>query len=184
MANIVIMELKAKVLQIIDGFQRVDIVFDTYQQNAIKSDIGMSVRFSVRQDTPVYKKFQDFMRCDDNRIELFQIISSSLSKINCPTQIVTTKFSNVESNCNIRYHKSSNCMEADGCTVNSRMVVQLIDAWMRGVKRVLAATVDTEIVVFLICHFFSFKFEAVWVEMGVGQHRLRLPIHTYHMHSC
>ena len=128
MANIVIMELKAKVLQIIDGFQRVDIVFDTYQQNTIKSDIGMSVRFSVRQDTPVYKKFQDFMRCDDNRTELFQMISSSLSKINCPTQIVTTKFSNVESNCNIRYHKSSNCMEAD-----SRMVVQLIDAWMRGV---------------------------------------------------
>ena len=32
MANIAIMELKAKVLQIIDGFQRVDIVFDTYQQ--------------------------------------------------------------------------------------------------------------------------------------------------------
>ena len=70
-------------------------------------------------------------------------------------------------------------MEAD-----SRMVVQLIDAWMRGVKRVLAATVDTDVVVFLICHFFSFKFEAVWVEMGIGQHRLRLPIHTYHMHSC
>ena len=107
MANIVIMDLKAKVLQIIDGFQRVDIVFDTYQQNTIKSDIGMSVRFSVRQDTLVYKKFQDFMRCDDNRTELFQIISSSLSKINCPTQIATTKFSNVKSNCNIRYHKSS-----------------------------------------------------------------------------
>ena len=107
MANIVIMELKAKVLQIIDGFQRVDIVSDTDQQNTIKSEIGMSVRISVRQDTPVYKKFQDFMRCDDNRTELFQMISSSLSKINCPTQIVTTKFSNVESNCNIRYHKSS-----------------------------------------------------------------------------
>ena len=51
------MDLKAKVLQIIDGFQRVDIVFDTHQQNTIKSDIGMSVRFSVRQDTPVYKKW-------------------------------------------------------------------------------------------------------------------------------
>lgn len=45
-------------------------------------------------------------------------------------------------------------MEADSC-----MAVQLIDAWMRGVKRVLAATVDTDVVVVLICHFFYFKFE-------------------------
>ena len=98
------MELKAKVLRIADDLQLVDIVFDTYQQNTIIRDTRDS-RGKGRQETPVYKKFQDFMSCDDNKIgmiiELFQMISSILSKINSPLQIVTTKFLDVESNCNI-----------------------------------------------------------------------------------
>ena len=47
-----------------------DILFDLYQQNTIKSDArdsrGKGIKFSVWQDTPVYKKFEDFKRCDDN----------------------------------------------------------------------------------------------------------------------
>ena len=56
--------------------------------------------------------------------------------------------------------------------------MHLIDASNRGVKRVLVATVDTDVAVVLIYHFFFFEFEALWVEMGVGQHRRWLPIHT------
>ena len=106
------MELKAKVLQIADALQQVDSVSDPYQQSTIKSDTtdsrGKGIKLSVWQDTPVYKKFQDFMRCDDNQIEmiieLFQMISSSSSKIISPLQIFTTKFLidvDVDSNCNI-----------------------------------------------------------------------------------
>ena len=58
-----------------------DRLFDTHQENTIKSDTKdcreKGIRFSVQQDTPVHKKFQDFMRCDDNKTELFQMISSS-----------------------------------------------------------------------------------------------------------
>ena len=59
------------------------------------------------------------------------------------------------------------------------MVVHLIDALKRVLKRVLVATVDTDVVAVLIYHFFFCKFEALWVEMGVGQHRRGLPMHTY-----
>ena len=105
------MELKAKVLWIADDLQLLDIVFE---QNTIIRDTrdsrGKGIKFSVWQDTPVYKKFHDFMSCDDNKIgmiiELFQMISSSLSKINCPLQIVM-KFLDVESSCNIDNHKRS-----------------------------------------------------------------------------
>ena len=55
------MELKANVLRITDSLQRVDIVFETYQRN------------------------------DDSKTKFFQMISSSLSKISCSTQIVRTK---------------------------------------------------------------------------------------------
>ena len=105
------------------------------------------------------------MRCDENKTELFQMISSSSSKINYPTQTVTTKLSDAESNYNIdtTNHQPCNRKEAD-----SHMVVHLIDASKRGVNRVLVATVDTDVVALLIYHFSFFKFKALWVEMGVG----------------
>ena len=59
------------------------------------------------------------------------------------------------------------------------MIVHLIDASKGGVKPVLVATVDTDVVEVLIYHFFFFRFEALWVEMGIGQHRRWLPIHMY-----
>ena len=63
-------EQKAKVWRIADSLQRMDILFDLHQQNTIKSDArdsrGKGIKFSVWQDTPVYKKFEDFKRCDDN----------------------------------------------------------------------------------------------------------------------
>ena len=98
----------------------------------------------------------------------FQIIFSSLRKISCPTQIVTTKLSDVESNCKIDAInlRPRNYEEVDSC-----IVVHLINASKRGVKRALVATIDTGVVVVLIYHFFFFKFEVLWVEMGLGEHR-------------
>ena len=65
------MELNVKILWIADGLQRVGVAFDTYQRNTIKSDTRdgrrKNIRFFAQQDTPVYKKCQDFMRCDDNK---------------------------------------------------------------------------------------------------------------------
>ena len=105
------------------------------------------------------------------------MISGSLSKFNCPTQIVISKnLLHVESYCNI-YTK--NLQPCNHDNADSRMVVHLKDASKRGVKRVLVATIDTDVVVVLIYHFFFFRFKALWVEMGVGQHRRWLPIHTY-----
>ena len=151
--------------------QRVGIAFDTYQRNTIKSDTRdgrrKNIRFFARQDTPVYKKFQDFMRCDDNKTHFQITFSSSLRKISCPTQIVTTKLSDVESNCKIDAInlRPRNYEEVDSC-----IVVHLKNASKREVKRALVATINTDVVVVLIYHFFFFKFEVLWVEMGLGEH--------------
>ena len=85
------MELKANVLRITDSLQRVDIVFETYQRNAIKGDARDSAGKVSDFLFSVYKMHRDFMRCDDSKTKFFQMISSSLSKISCSIQIVRTK---------------------------------------------------------------------------------------------
>ena len=72
------------------------------------------------------------------------MISCILSKINCPIQIVTTKLSHVESNSNTHTINLQPCNHEE---VDSRMVIHLIDASKRAVKRVLVATVDTDVIV-------------------------------------
>ena len=63
------------------------------------------------------------MRCYDNKTELFQMISGSLSKINCSTQIVISKnLLHVESNCNI---DTKNLQPCNHDNADSRMVVHL-----------------------------------------------------------
>ena len=99
-----------------------------------------------------------------------------LCQIICPTQIFTTKISNVESNCNIDTINLQPCYHKEP---DNTMILHLIDALKRGVKRALVATVDIDIVVVWIYHFFFDKFEVLWVEMGIDQHRQWLPIHTY-----
>ena len=47
---------------------------------------------------------------------------------------------------------------------DSRMVVHLIDALNRGVKRALVATSDTDVVVTLIYHFYFLRLEALWLK--------------------
>ena len=82
----------------------------------------------------------------------------------------------VESNCNIDTINLQPCNHEE---VDSCMIVHLIDTSKGGVKPVLVATADTDVVEVLLYHFFFFRFEALWVEMGIGQHRRWLPIHMY-----
>ena len=118
------------------------------------------------------------MRPDDNKTELFQMICCTLSKIHCPTQIVTIENSDVKSNCNIDTKNLQLCNHEEA---DSRMVVHLIDASKRWVKRVLVATVDTDVVVVVLIYLFFFL--QVWSTVGWNGRRsthLRwLPIHTY-----
>ena len=61
---------------------RIDIVFDVYQENSLNNytrenmGSGEGTRTLVRHDTPIqHKKFKDFLRVEDNKIELFKMIA-------------------------------------------------------------------------------------------------------------
>ena len=75
--------------------ERLDIIFDVYQENSLKSQTrenrGEGIRGSVRKDTPICKNFQKFMRNDSNKTELFKMISEAVINFpNTENKIVTT----------------------------------------------------------------------------------------------
>ena len=90
-------------------------MFEIYQlinkKNSIKSitreNRGTGVRISVRKDTTIFKNFSKFMRDDDNKTELFQILADSIATSEVfqgRSQITSTKASDIK--CNISIDES------------------------------------------------------------------------------
>jgi hypothetical protein len=50
---------------------------------------------------------------------------------------------------------------------------------MCGYQKVSIVTVDTDVVVISLYHFFSLNLEELWIEFGVEKYRKYLPIHSY-----
>ena len=90
-------ELKKKVKKIGDNVERVDMVFDVYRENSLKShtreSCGKGLRISIRKNTPIPKDFQKFLRDDDNKNELFQMLADSFLDVQ-NLIVVSTKSAN------------------------------------------------------------------------------------------
>ena len=84
-------ELLSKLKLISQNTKRLDLVFDVYSENSLKSQTrenrGGGIRISVRKDTPFCKDFQKFMRNDTNRTELFKMIAEAVIQI--PEKLAT-----------------------------------------------------------------------------------------------
>ena len=65
--------------------RRVDIVWDTYQSNSLKAFArqkrGTGIRTLVTSRTPLPKKWNDFLRDNENKTDLFQFLSFYVQNI-------------------------------------------------------------------------------------------------------
>ena len=60
---------------------------------------GIGIGISVREETPICRQFQDFMRHDDNKSELFKMLAESMTHPDAgKTNIITTSLEIVATN--------------------------------------------------------------------------------------
>ena len=78
-------ELGDKVHFLLTCVQQLDIVFDVYQKGSCKSGTWEghgkkdSVKLSIKENTPIYRKFAKVLKLNDNKTELFNLIADTLS---------------------------------------------------------------------------------------------------------
>ena len=180
-------QVTEKVRQILQCVVRLDFVFDTYKSDSIKEQTrenrGKSIRISVRKETPICRQFQDFMRHDANKTELFKMLPESMTHLDTgKTTIIATSLENAAANtvqmCNhINY--LSTLQECSHEEVDSCVLLHVFYASNKGLQKVLIVTFDTDVVINALYHFFSSKLEELWVEICVSQHRRWLPMHKH-----
>jgi len=78
---------------------RVDVVWDEYLPDSLKAETrstrGKGVRRRVEPSTAIPKNWQEFLRIDDNKVELFSFLATSVVVIDTEKQIITTHHKDV-----------------------------------------------------------------------------------------
>ena len=136
------------------------------------------------ESTSLPKNWRTFLRVDENKTELFGLISQSITKENSPKHIVRTYNGEVASS-KIEENIDSLLSPCNHEEADTRIFVHVSSLVLKGHKNIIIATVDTDVVIIAIAKFnqlVSIGLHTLWVEFGVGKNRKWLPINSYAEH--
>lgn len=154
-----------------NGVKRVDLVFDIYKNNSLKSQTrenrGKGARVVVRENTPIPNDFHKFLRNDENKNELFQMLADHMVTIK-NLNVVSTKMNDVVSNTEQDLTEMHPCNHEEADT---RVIVHVQHGCNNGNQKIMIVTVDTDVVIIALFHFFSLNLEELWIEMGAGKNK-------------
>ncbi|KAE8739201.1 hypothetical protein FOCC_FOCC015307 [Frankliniella occidentalis] len=164
---------------------RVDIAWDRYFKDSLKAatrtERGCGVRrVELPQKDKLPLDWADYLRNDENKVELFRYLSQSLLECCEGFEMVTNIDSQIISSApgsSMLHEACAEMEEADG-----RIVLHLHDMVVHGgIKTVVVRSSDTDVVVLLISFFPELRdrgLEKVWVSYGVGLKRRYINIHA------
>ena len=181
-----------------ENMNRVDVVFDRYFDNSLKSCTrskrGSSSVVAFQSNTPLPKNWHKFLCNSTNKNNLFQylarpdgdvihnhgqdVISTSLinSTILNKTCISEVTYFELE-----QYQSLENTMTmispCDHEEADTRLLLHCLHASQLGFDNIMISTVDSDIVV-LCTHFFDrLQLKELWIKFGVSKHIKYLAIH-------
>ncbi|CAC5423003.1 unnamed protein product [Mytilus coruscus] len=159
---------------------RVDVVWDTYVENSLKSATRekrrKGIRRRVQAQTNIPKNWHGFLRVDENKRELFQFLSENLAEVaNTEKKVICTVGENVISNqAHIDKSKLQPCKHEEADT---RVMIHVADAVRDGFKKISIKTVDTDVIVIAISVFKDTEADEIWIAFATGKHFRYIPIH-------
>ena len=138
------------------------------EQLRLRFECLHSPRHRLRNDgSPVrVGNWQEFLRVDDNKTELFSFLASNVAEIDTNKQIITTQGTGVL--CSNRQNLST----LAPCTheeADTRIFLHVKDAVQQGFNKVSIRTVDTDVVVLAITSANRLKISELWVAFGAGK---------------
>ena len=159
-------------------YNRTDKVFDIYKHGSLKaltrSKRGTGIRRKVVGASRVPGSWNNFLRLDVNKTELFEFLANHIERTDAPNRIIVTKGENVVSNMTINTEGLSPCTHEEADT---RLFIHAKDAASEGCKNVIIKSTDTGVVVIGLTLFNDLNVENRWIAFGRGKSFRWVPIH-------
>ena len=170
------------IVQSLENVQRLDLVFDEYIPNTLKASTrekrGICARRKVLPSVTVPRDWQDFLRSDDNKKELFSFLSEQVVTAAIENkQVIATNGTGILCSPPVtEVRKLSSCWHEEEDT---RMIVHVADAVEKGHKSVVIRTADTDVVVLAVTAVVALDLNELWVSYGTGKNHKILPAHLF-----
>jgi hypothetical protein len=161
--------------------KRIDVVFDVYRADSLKLSTrekrGVGKRFQVNGQAKIPTNWQEFLRVDSNKTELFHFLAETEFKPS-DTQGKTILFTYNES---VRVAAGDvDTKGVDGCNheeADTRVILHAYHAALCGANTLCIRTVDTDIVVLAISFFSHLSVSELWINFGTGKCARLIAIH-------
>lgn len=161
--------------------ERLDLVWDSYQPLSLKATTrakrGTGVRVHVGSQVPVPSNWQEFLRDDQNKSELFKFLSECTIAIPLPESkclLATSGQSVLFSGSHHDFESLQSCSHEEADT---RLVLHAANAAKAGYKKIAIRTVDTDVLVIAISIWQEMECDELWLAFDAGKHFRYIAVH-------
>ena len=158
------------ILSQLQHVERLDIVWDRYIADSLKSETrskeGKGIRRRVEPRSAVLGNWQEFLRIDDNKTELFFFLASSVAEIETNKYLITTQGNGVLSSNQEDVSTLVPCRHEEA---NIRIFLHMKDAVRHGYSNASIRTVDRDVEVLAITSVNRRNLSELRVAFGTGK---------------
>ena len=171
---------------------RIDVVFDSYKNNSIKSATRAKRKSKstplVRRDiqdrnVPLPQNWNGFISLLENKKALTHFLSNQLMDVSSkklnPNQVVVTAGGYEQ--CDKATSTSgilSDSLFANHEEADTRILLHAKDATNNGYSRIVVQCKDTDVLVMLVNMFQEIHADEVWMSKGTSSQKIFVPVHT------
>ena len=154
-------------------YKRVDIVFDIYLPKSLKDEVrksrGDGEKRRVRLSTKMPRNYQSFLRVNDNKTELNQLVASEVNNMDCPqgTLIVSTRGAQVL--CSSDLESIDMIMPCDHEEADTRTMLHAAHMKQQGTDSVVVRTNGTDVLILATYIQALLGFNEFRLSIGVGR---------------
>ena len=168
---------KPYILKQLEAVQRVDVVWDVYREDSLKSTTrerrGTGTQRRVASSSKFPKNWKSFLHVGDNKTELFLFLAKELQAIDIEGKEVYTTYG--------EFVLSSQPTEMMTCShevADTRLVLHAYHASQSSYQKILIGTVDTDVVVLAVSRVQHLSVDEIWIAFGSGKHFRYLLVHS------
>lgn len=162
-------------------YNRTDIVFDVYHQSSLKAETrskrGRGVRRRVTKEGKIPSNWRNFLRENDNKVELFNFLADKIGHMSSQNVVIVTKEEDAVSNHTINLAGVAPCSHEESDT---RIFVHARHATEAGSKVIMVKASDTDVLVIAVSVLQALQelgLQQLWLAFGQGQNLRWIPIH-------
>ena len=160
---------------------RVDVIWDDYHTNSLKASTrehrGSGIRRRVTAVAMTPTSWSDFLRHDQNKVELFAYLSESVVMHSFHEKVVEMTYKSSVKSWPAAMDVSA-LMPCSHEEADTRLFVHLADMYRQGHRNIQIRTVDSDVVVIAISEVCHLEGCELWIAFGVGTSFRYIPAHS------